>query len=661
MANCGQRWDVFVSHNRRQKSWVREMVSQLRDLGLRVFFDEDSIRPGTDFVGAMEQAITTSRYVVLVVSPSALASRWVAMETALALHQDPEATEGRLIPLILEPVEEADLRPSLRRLRWVDLTSPDRATSEYRYFLEALGVPEDAVLCPPDLSEMSAALVRTERPLVLAAMGVKGGVGKTSVMCAMAELTAHTGKNVLIVDADLESAGMTEYMRTQVRGPCPHVWTVMDACFEKQARDAETVGRDMGLWDITPGYLRKEQFGRIYLVPGRRQGETRIAYEAMADISPAERNQAALEVLQEMMGRAAEADRPVDAILIDCGAENNPLVSAGVVLADCAYAVSHPRPEFGHKVPVYEQMHRKRYPERLFNEMSIVVNQAAPDTRQKWRDFPGAYFVREDSVYRRSVASGKMDFEGVGLCNMYHDVLRIMLATFGSQHQHMLPDQKKIWVEPYIRGMKGFPEAALKQKRYRLLPVITGAIVLLGLLFISGAIRHYTNTTIQAQVAIERPAGVSDDSFQRELQQIKIAPDLADRTRLEGTTLVLQGTVTEKELASLRTASQYGAYLEALSGAATETENRQYRLVVTVLVLVCIGIGVVAVAGVVHRRLRNQKRLLMGIQRARAEENREPLTQLVTQLMPDEEKDPRLHWLRHQFRRWLILDTGLRL
>src|SRR4051812_25531646 len=39
-------WDVFVSHNKQQKPWVRQVVDQWRSLGLRVFFDEDSIEPG---------------------------------------------------------------------------------------------------------------------------------------------------------------------------------------------------------------------------------------------------------------------------------------------------------------------------------------------------------------------------------------------------------------------------------------------------------------------------------------------------------------------------------------------------------------------------------------------------------------------------------------
>ena len=39
-------YDLFLSHNRQQKPWVRELVRFLRSLQFTFFFDEDSIAPG---------------------------------------------------------------------------------------------------------------------------------------------------------------------------------------------------------------------------------------------------------------------------------------------------------------------------------------------------------------------------------------------------------------------------------------------------------------------------------------------------------------------------------------------------------------------------------------------------------------------------------------
>src|SRR5689334_13064467 len=88
-------WDVFVSHNGKDKVWVRHFVRQLRSLSLRVFFAEDDIRPGANFLRALSMALQTSRYIVLVLSPSSLSSDWVALEYSIAVVSDPSARERR--------------------------------------------------------------------------------------------------------------------------------------------------------------------------------------------------------------------------------------------------------------------------------------------------------------------------------------------------------------------------------------------------------------------------------------------------------------------------------------------------------------------------------------------------------------------------------------
>src|SRR5262245_48499221 len=84
-------WDVFVSHNGKDKPSVCAMVEQWRSRNLRVFFDEDSIEPGEDVVAAIERGIGRSRHVVFVITPASVAGRWVAMETASTIISDPDA------------------------------------------------------------------------------------------------------------------------------------------------------------------------------------------------------------------------------------------------------------------------------------------------------------------------------------------------------------------------------------------------------------------------------------------------------------------------------------------------------------------------------------------------------------------------------------------
>lgn len=134
-------YDVFLSHNRHQKPWVRGLYKFLIQQGLKVFFDEDSIAPGENIVTAIERGIQSSRQVVLILSPDSLQSNWVAMETQLALHQDPAVIQGKVVPVILEDVDFDSVRLAVRSLNCIDLRAPASREGRLRFLLNHLGVP----------------------------------------------------------------------------------------------------------------------------------------------------------------------------------------------------------------------------------------------------------------------------------------------------------------------------------------------------------------------------------------------------------------------------------------------------------------------------------------------------------------------------------------
>jgi len=113
---------VFLSHNSKQKQYVRDLVDALRGLRLTVFFDDDCILPGDDVVRAIEQGLIKSRHIVLVLSEAALASRWVALEWAASVHRDPDAARRSILPVLRE---NCDVPLSLARLKFIDARDED--------------------------------------------------------------------------------------------------------------------------------------------------------------------------------------------------------------------------------------------------------------------------------------------------------------------------------------------------------------------------------------------------------------------------------------------------------------------------------------------------------------------------------------------------------
>lgn len=163
-------YDVFLSHNRRDKPWVRGLYEFLTANGLRVFFDEESVLPGQSIVTAIEAALDCSRHVVLVLSPASLSSRWVALESQLAIYDDPDGRGNRLIPVIVEKVNWSAVRPVVRTLNCLDLTEPSSRSDRLSKLLAALGVrPTDRGALEPLLAGVDARPLL--QPLAVAGVG----------------------------------------------------------------------------------------------------------------------------------------------------------------------------------------------------------------------------------------------------------------------------------------------------------------------------------------------------------------------------------------------------------------------------------------------------------------------------------------------------------
>ena len=74
-------FDVFLSHNSKDKPAVRELARRLSDRGIRVWLDEDQLIPGRNWQPLLEQGIQQSATGAVLVGPHGLAP-WVGAPTA---------------------------------------------------------------------------------------------------------------------------------------------------------------------------------------------------------------------------------------------------------------------------------------------------------------------------------------------------------------------------------------------------------------------------------------------------------------------------------------------------------------------------------------------------------------------------------------------------
>jgi len=75
------QWDVFISHAREDKdSFVRQLAEALTKRGVRVWFDEYSLKLGDSLTRSIDQGLARCRFGIVVLSPAFFAKEWTQKE-----------------------------------------------------------------------------------------------------------------------------------------------------------------------------------------------------------------------------------------------------------------------------------------------------------------------------------------------------------------------------------------------------------------------------------------------------------------------------------------------------------------------------------------------------------------------------------------------------
>jgi hypothetical protein len=105
---------IFISYSRRDKAQVIQLRTDLEFRGLSIWLDLDDIPAGTVWAEEIRQGIDNSRYFMLILSSSSVASEYVEREYRYALEQNkpiiPIMIETCAVPTAIEHLQYVDLR-----------------------------------------------------------------------------------------------------------------------------------------------------------------------------------------------------------------------------------------------------------------------------------------------------------------------------------------------------------------------------------------------------------------------------------------------------------------------------------------------------------------------------------------------------------------------
>lgn len=136
---------VFLSHNSKDKAWVRELAKRLTADGVVVRLDEAQINIGDSLIDKISAAIDQMRFVAAVISPNSIGSDWVQKELSLAMSKEIKGRRVTVLPLL---IEKCDLLVALRDKLYSDFTIPANFESEYTRLLRAIGAGESEAPTP---------------------------------------------------------------------------------------------------------------------------------------------------------------------------------------------------------------------------------------------------------------------------------------------------------------------------------------------------------------------------------------------------------------------------------------------------------------------------------------------------------------------------------
>jgi tetratricopeptide (TPR) repeat protein len=112
---------IFVSHSHFDDAFCRSLVAALRTAGADVWYDEQNLGAG-HLMDALEQELRHRPVFIVILSPAALASRWVKDECTWAYTRYRKDPSRILLPVLASPLaDEDDIWLFLQEFKRVEL------------------------------------------------------------------------------------------------------------------------------------------------------------------------------------------------------------------------------------------------------------------------------------------------------------------------------------------------------------------------------------------------------------------------------------------------------------------------------------------------------------------------------------------------------------
>ena len=129
-----KKWMIFLSHSSEDKAFVDWLYAKLISVNIGSWYDACEILVGDAILERIEEGLRGSEFLIVVVSPASIASRWVKAELEPKLLQQIESQVVTVLPLSINGAKTQDLSIFLKGKHW--LAFPREGSEEQFHVLQ---------------------------------------------------------------------------------------------------------------------------------------------------------------------------------------------------------------------------------------------------------------------------------------------------------------------------------------------------------------------------------------------------------------------------------------------------------------------------------------------------------------------------------------------
>jgi nucleoside phosphorylase len=163
-----QKWTIFLSHSSLDKEFVDWLYSKLISANLSVWYDRYEILVGDSIIQRINEGLTGSTFVVVVLSQQANESNWVKAELEPKILEQIENDAATILPVVIDKVDVGKTSSFLKGKRYIQFPR-EGSDEKFRELLRSIEghlgrqVDTDTFVCEP-------------KPAAQNPFGLRGGV-----------------------------------------------------------------------------------------------------------------------------------------------------------------------------------------------------------------------------------------------------------------------------------------------------------------------------------------------------------------------------------------------------------------------------------------------------------------------------------------------------